>query len=65
MRLGRLVADGEGQKYEKYGQSTRCDLPHVVRQGRLHECDLLVMTGGTHTSDRCMSKTIVNSVSPA
>ena len=47
--MGRLVADREGLKT---GQTTNRDLPHTVRQKRMPECDLLVMTGGTHTSDR-------------
>ena len=48
-RVGRLISDGEASKP---GQSTSKDLPHTVRQKRMPECDLLVMTGGTHTSDR-------------
>ena len=48
-RVGRLISDGEASKP---GQSTNRDLPHTVRQKRMPECDLLVMTGGTHTSDR-------------
>ena len=48
-RVGRLILDGEASKP---GQSTNRDLPHTVRQKRMPECDLLVMTGGTHTSDR-------------
>ena len=48
-RVGRLISDGEANKP---GQSTSKDLPHTVRQKRMPECDLLVMTGGTHTSDR-------------
>ena len=52
-RVGRLISDG---KANKSGQSTSKDLPHTtsctVRQKRMPECDLLVMTGGTHTSDR-------------
>ena len=48
-RVGRLISDGEASKP---GQSTNRDLPHPVRQKRMPECDLLVMTGGTHTSDR-------------
>ena len=48
-RAGRLISDGEANKP---GQSTSKDLPHTVRQKRMPECDLLVMTGGTHTSDR-------------
>ena len=47
--VGRLISDGEASKP---GQSTNRDLPHTVRQIRMPECDLLVMTGGTHTSDR-------------
>ena len=48
-RVGRLISDGEANKP---GQSTSKDLPYTVRQKRMPECDLLVMTGGTHTSDR-------------
>ena len=48
-RVGRLISDGEANKP---GQSTSKDLPHTVRQKRMPECDLLAMTGGTHTSDR-------------
>ena len=48
-RVGRLISDGEANKP---GQSTSKDLPHTVRQKRMPECDLLVMIGGTHTSDR-------------
>ena len=48
-RVGRLISDGEARKP---GQNTNRDLPHTVRQKRMPECDLLVMTGGTHTSDR-------------
>ena len=47
-RVGRLISDGEA----KPEQSTSKDLPHTVRQKRMPECDPLVMTGGTHTSDR-------------
>ena len=47
--VGRLISDGEASKP---GQSTNRDLPHTVRQKRMPECDLLVITGGTHTSDR-------------
>ena len=48
-RVGRLISNGEANKP---GQSTSKDLPHTVRQKRMPECDLLVMTKGTHTSDR-------------
>ena len=48
-RVGRLISDGEANKP---GQSTSKDLLHTVRQKRMPECDLLAMTGGTHTSDR-------------
>ena len=48
-RVGRLISHREASKP---GQSTSKDLPHTVRQKRMPECDLLVMTGGTHTSDR-------------
>ena len=51
-RVGRLISDGEANKP---GQSTSKDLPHTVRQKQMPECDLLVMTGGTHTSDRTSS----------
>ena len=40
-RVGRLISDGEANKP---GQSTSKDLPHTVRQKRMPECDLLVMT---------------------
>ena len=43
-RVGRLISDG---KASKPGQSTNRDLPHTVRQKRMPECDLLVVTGGT------------------
>ena len=48
-RVGRLISDEEANKS---GQSTSEDLLHTVRQKRMPECNLLVMTGGTHTSDR-------------
>ena len=51
-RVGRLIWTG---RRIKPGQSTSKDLPHTVRQKRMPECDLLVMTGGTHTSDRTSS----------
>ena len=38
------MADGEGLKT---GQTTNRDLPHTVREKKMPECDLLVMTWGT------------------
>lgn len=48
-RIGRLVADSEAQKF---GQSTSRDLSHATRTTQLPNKDLLIMTGGTRTSDR-------------